>query len=477
MSIIDQPFKKQKKNREPAYANTFYPGSGNSLKNQLADLFKKAKGKVSEKGLRVIISPHAGYVFSGKVAASAFNQIPENINYEKVFILASSHQFRFRGAAVYDSGNYVTPLGEIEVDNMLAGELLKTDKVFCRNDDAHLYEHSLEVQLPFLQYKLKNKFLLVPLIIGTNNSADCEKIAKVLEKWFTPENLFVISTDFSHYPSYDDAVKNDLITADAICLNKPKELLKTLDKNEKKSIRQLATSLCGWTSVLTLLYLTENREVDYFKVDYQNSGDSDIYGDKSRVVGYWAIAAYNRETVFSISREEQKELLTKARKAISHFVKTGEKPGCESPYSNGILLQKTGVFVSIYIEDELRGCIGNFKSDQILNDLVQNVAVSAACDYRFDNPEPGELEKMKLEISVLSPLKKIDNIEEIVLGKHGIYIRKDMNSGTFLPQVATKTGWNRNEFLGYCARDKAGLGWDGWKDAEIFTYEAFVFKE
>ena len=133
--------------------------------------------------------------------------------------------------------------------------------------------------------------------------------------------------------------------------------------------------------------------------------------------------------------------------------------------------------MSIYVDGNLRGCIGNFGSDQILNDLVQNMAVSAANDYRFNNIDLEELDKMKLEISVLSPLKKIRDIEEIEPGKHGIYIRKDMNSGTFLPQVAAKTGWDRKELLGHCARDKAGLGWDGWRDAEIFTYEACVFSD
>jgi AmmeMemoRadiSam system protein B/AmmeMemoRadiSam system protein A len=474
---MNQQFQGQKKNREAAFANTFYPGSKVGLKRKLEELFSEAGERIQETGLRALISPHAGYVFSGKVAASAFNQIPENASYERVFVLASSHQFRFRGAAVFYSGNYETPLGEIEVDKKLARELLESNKIFCKNDDAHIYEHSLEVQLPFLQHRLKNKFLLVPLILGTNNSSDCEKIALALEPWFRPENLFVISSDFSHYPAYQDAVDNDLTTATAICLNKPEELLKVLETNKKKKIPQLVTSLCGWTSVLTLLYLTENKEVTFFKTDYKNSGDSKIFGDKERVVGYWALAVYNRENGFSISPEEQQELLKKARDSISYFIKTGTKANPEPPFSKGVLLQKAGVFVSIYVDEKLRGCIGNFGSDTILNDLVQNMAVSAACDYRFDNLEPEELDKMKLEISVLSPLKKVKNVEEIKPGKHGIYIKKDLNSGTFLPQVATKTGWELEELLGHCSRDKAGLGWDGWKDAEIYTYEAFVFSE
>ena len=115
--------------------------------------------------------------------------------------------------------------------------------------------------------------------------------------------------------------------------------------------------------------------------------------------------------------------------------------------------------------------------EKTLNDLVQQMAVSAACDIRFSSPAPEELDNMQIEISVLSPLKKIDSIHEIIPGTHGIYIKKEFQSGTFLPQVAKKTGWSLEEFLGHCARDKAGLGWEGWKNAEIYTYEAFVFQE
>lgn len=132
--------------------------------------------------------------------------------------------------------------------------------------------------------------------------------------------------------------------------------------------------------------------------------------------------------------------------------------------------------MSIYIENELRGCIGSFAQKKPLNELVQKMAVSASCDGRFDTVKPEELDKMELEISVLSPLKKIKSKDEIELGKHGIYIINGSFKGTFLPQVATKTGWNVEEFLGHCSRDKAGIGWDGWKKADLFTYEAVIFK-
>jgi len=465
-----------KKNREPAFAGQFYPASPQELTRQLNELFKSAGASVTNRKPLAIIAPHAGYVFSGRVAASAYNQIPGNADYKRVFVIASSHRFLFNGAAVFDSGNYITPLGEIPVDTDLAKALIKSGKYFMHEPEAHESEHSLEVQLPFLQHKLKNKFTLVPIILGTNNSSHCKEIARVLEPYFVPENLFVISSDFSHYPSYDDAVDNDLRTADAICSNHPQQLLKVLEENKKKKIDNLDTSLCGWTSVLTLLYLTEDKDVVFYKTDYQNSGDAKYYGDKKRVVGYWALSVFEKESTSFFSKEEQKELLAVAYDTIAYYLKTGRTVKPKPALTEGLLQKPGGVFVSIYIDDALRGCMGNFTRTETVIDLVQRLSVASACDYRFKDILPDELDKMKIEISILTPLKKIDSIDEIELGKHGIYIKKGAFSGTFLPQVASKTGWNLHEFLGHCARDKAGLGWEGWKDAEIYIYEAFIFR-
>ncbi|MCD6354716.1 MAG: AmmeMemoRadiSam system protein B [Prolixibacteraceae bacterium] len=468
----------QIKNREAAFAGQFYPGTKDELKRELTKLFRQAVGgKESFPHLRALISPHAGYIFSGAVAASAYNQISEPANYKRVFVLASSHQYSFRGAAVYSKGNYETPLGEIPVDLELAKKLDLSSSWFFEKPEAHLHEHSLEVQLPFLQHKLGSNFLLVPLIIGTNSAADCKQIAAVLKPWFTPENLFVVSTDFSHYPEYSDARKVDSRTAEAICTNRPQKLLDILEENKQLGIRRLATSLCGWTSVLTLLYLSQSEKLTFEKISYQNSGDAEIYGDRQRVVGYWSIAVFNQSELFLISEKEKKELVEKARKSISNYLKTGKRGKILSPESPGILNMVAGVFVSIYVKDELRGCIGGFAQEETLNDLTQKMAVSAACDYRFERLHFSEMEKMELEISILSPLKRVETIDEIELGRHGIYIKKGVHSGTFLPQVASKTNWSLNEFIGHCARDKAGIGWDGWKTAEIYTYEAIVFRE
>ena len=465
--------------REAQFAGQFYPDKRKTLENQLTDFFEEANvlssNSAQNQGLQALIVPHAGYVFSGQVAAAGYHQIPENVVYKRVFVLASSHRYSFNGAAVFFS-DYKTPLGEIKVDTQLSEKLIKASDFFVENNEAHKNEHSLEVQLPFLQHKLGSNFLLVPLILGAQNPETCKEIANALQPWFTPENLWIISTDFSHYPDYENAKMVDELTASAICNMQPEKLLSVLKENKNFKIENLATSLCGWTSVLTLLYLTEKRDFNFEKIYYQNSGDSKNYGNKNRVVGYWSIAAYRQTTNFSISENEKNELLGKARTSISTFVNTGEKGKPESSVTSGILDEIMGAFVSIYIEGKLRGCIGNFAKNKPLNDIVQEMAVSASHDRRFDAVKPDELENMELEISVLSPLKKINSVNEIVLGKHGIYIKDGDNSGTFLPQVATKTGWNLEEFLGHCSRDKAGIGWEGWKTSDIFIYEAIIFR-
>jgi hypothetical protein len=211
-------------------------------------------------------------------------------------------------------------------------------------------------------------------------------------------------------------------------------------------------------------------------VEYQNSGDAKYYGQKERVVGYWAISVTENEKAFGISEKEKDEILGFAGKAIVNYLVLNK---CENNFKvkkGEILNKKIGAFVSIYVHGKLRGCIGNFAAEKRLCDVILSSAISACKDSRFNKIKPDEVNDIEMEISVLSPQKKIISVDEIELGKHGIYIKKGSNQGTFLPQVAKKTGWNLTEFLGHCARDKANIGWDGWKNADIFIYEAIVFR-
>jgi len=469
--------------RKPAVAGQFYPPDPIVLRQTLADLFSRAKPRTMEK-VAAVISPHAGYVFSGIVAASSFNQIDPEMEYDNIFVIASSHQVAFMGASIYNIGDYMTPLGKVPVNISLASKLIKENPVFSYNPDADRNEHSLEVQIPFLQYHMKKAFRIVPIVIGSQSAQSCKKIAEALKPYFTPKNLFVISTDFSHYPTYSDAKPTDQATCDAILSNDPDKLLNLLSKYKKKDIPNLVTNLCGWTSVLSLLYMTAGDPgIKLNPITYMNSGDGK-YGDRSQVVGYWSIVATRTTahqkslTGFSFTREEKVTLLTIARTTIESYITNRKKTSLDTTGFTSSVKMKAGVFVTLKEDGELRGCIGRFTADLPLYVVIQEMAIASSTeDTRFEPVKASEISKLEIEISVLSPMKKINSIDEIILGKHGIYIKKGWYSGTFLPQVATETGWNKDEFLGHCARDKAGIGWDGWKDAEIYIYEACVFSE
>lgn len=430
--------------------------------------------------VRAILVPHAGYVFSGGVAASGYNQLNPDQVYERIFILASSHRYGFGKASVYTQGDYITPLGRVPVDTEVSRELIRNSDAFTDYPEAHLAEHSIEVQLPFLQMRLKHPFKIVPIVLGTQVPATCEDIADALEPWFNSDNLFVISADFSHYPSYENAVKVDDLTAKAFCTNSTDEFLKTIRNNEKLRIPDLATSMCAWPSGLTLLYLTRgNNSLNFSRIDYKNSGDIKPYGDKASVVGYHAICISKaQESGFALTEADKHELIRIARSTVDSYARTRTVPPLDAGNYSENLKAKAGAFVTLKIDDKLRGCIGSFEPSVPLYKVIQEMAIAASTqDSRFQPVKVSELESIHIEISVLTPMRKINSISEIQLGKHGIYIKKGFQGGTFLPQVATETGWSLDEFLGHCARDKAGIGWSGWKEADIFIYEALIFEE
>lgn len=278
-------------NRKPAFAGTFYPGNRDALLQQLRLLFSAVTpNKISGKVVAVV-APHAGYFYSGKVAASAYNQLMPGVKYDNVFILASSHHASFEGAALYSEGHYETPLGIVRVNIPLSRKLVEEHPDLFRSyPTAHQTEHSIEVQLPFLQYLYREDLQIIPVLLGTQRPSTCKRIAEVLRPYFNGNNLFIISTDFSHYPDYQHACETDKFTAEAIVKNSADEFLEAIEYNENQGIPDLMTSICGWTGMLTFLDITERIQgIHWIPVLYMNSGDS-REGDKTRVVGYHAFA-------------------------------------------------------------------------------------------------------------------------------------------------------------------------------------------
>jgi AmmeMemoRadiSam system protein B/AmmeMemoRadiSam system protein A len=477
--------------RQPYVAGSFYPDNPDELGSVIKKLMAQAGQTEIRENVRAIIVPHAGYIFSGEVAAAGFASIGDYKQYENIFIIGSSHRANFPGASIYHRGDYITPLGKVKVNREIAKILTSENEHISYYREAHEGEHSIEVQLPFIQMLFDKSISIIPVIIGTNSIATCEAIAGSLKPWFTSRNLFIISSDFSHYPGYRDAVRVDRNTSDALITGNSSKFLRTLRMNMSLGITGLSTSMCGWTAALTLMELASGDEALVFNhICYRNSGDSQ-YGDRSSVVGYHAIALVDKSFssksggvpeeehkpgLFNLSKEEKKTLLSIARRAIKNRLEGISPAQPESNQLTPILRENCGAFISIYSNDSLRGCIGQFMSDEPLWKVAGNMALSSAFhDSRFPPLTKEEYSSVSLEISVLTPLRKIENIEEIIPGKHGVYIRKDSSSGTFLPQVAEGKGWTREELLGYLSRDKARLGWDGWRDAEIFIYEAIVF--
>jgi MEMO1 family protein len=471
--------------RNPVAAGRFYSADKETLTSDLSQLFSESENNSSATRVRAIISPHAGYVFSGKIAAAAFSSIPEESHYKNIFIIGSSHVMAFDGASVYNTGDYITPLGKMKVNREIAEELKIRNACFRFPVTSHTQEHSIEVQIPFIQYYFKYPPPVVPIIIGTDKKSTIREIATALKPYFNSDNLFIISSDFSHYPSYAGANIVDKATADAIVSGSAEIFLNELQRNSSKGIEGLATSMCGWTSGLTLLYLTgKDPDLEYSKIAYCNSGDS-RFGNKDEVVGYNAIVVTEKdqsitrsESEVSFTREEKDMLFSIARGSITKMLNENTRQIITPSSVPPALNKKMGAFVTLKINGELRGCIGRFISTDPLYEVVNQMAeASAFGDSRFTPLTKAEFEKTDIEISVLGPLKKIKDTSEIVLGKHGIYIKKDFRTGTMLPQVATEQKWTLEQFLGYTSREKAGLGWNGWKDADIYIYEAVVLEE
>ena len=481
--------------RPATQAGRFYDSDPQRLSHEV-DSFLALHAKDRQyQDVAALIVPHAGYYFSGNVAAAAYMSLPKDKAYKRIFLLGPSHHEWLDGASVNcEADYYATPLGQVKVDRETAKKLVTTDltddtdssSVFSYRPEAHDREHCLEVQLPFLQRRFEEVPPIVPIIISTNDFKKLKRMAETLKPYFTDENLFIVSSDFSHYPSYEDACKVDAKTGKAVESGDVEAFIAAIEGNAKSGIRNLATSACGGFPIITLmLMMDKNYEVKHLL--YQNSGDIDDH-DLSRVVGYHAFAILRgEEKTFSLS-DEEKNMLKKIAfesirdsldgKHISHLSPLLALRWCsgEQARSPSHLSSKCGAFVSLHKQGRLRGCIGHFGEDTPLYEIVAKMARAAAFeDPRFSPLRREELDDIDIEISVLTPMRRIQSLDEFELHRHGIYIRKGYRSGTFLPQVADEVNWTKEEFVSHCAQDKAGIGWDGWHDAELYVYEAIVF--
>ncbi|MFN7170046.1 MAG: AmmeMemoRadiSam system protein B [Candidatus Omnitrophota bacterium] len=449
--------------RQPAVSGLFYPANPEELHKLVSGFLEKAEAEKIEGEIRGLIVPHAGYEYSGGVAAYAYKLLKDK-NFDTVVILGPSHRVFIVEASTYNSGDFLTPLGLIPVDRELVNKLISSEIKPIM--EAHRDEHSIEVQLPFLQVVLK-EFRIIPILVNTIEITQCKTIAQKIAEVIRDKNFLVIaSTDLSHYHSSQTAREMDNFTLGLIEKNKPEEL--------GKSLKDGTAELCGGGAVLTFMLLMRELGIDKIKIlKYAHSGEVNF--DFSRVVGYAAVAFSKEEKLF-LNREERKELLKIARKTLEAYLSERKIP--EFKIENPSLLEKGGVFVTLKKKGRLRGCVGNFEPLPLYLQ-VQKVAISSALnDFRFLPVRLEELKDIEIEISILSPLREIKSLDELELGKHGIYVTNGMQSGVFLPQVALETGWSKEEFLRNCFVEKAKLPPDAWeKGAKVFVFTAEVFSE
>lgn len=446
----------EEKLRPPAVAGQFYPEEKKELEKMIDDYLSKAKPPEIEGEIFGLILPHAGYIFSGPVAAYGFKAI-SNQNFETVIIIGDSHYERFEGVSLWPAGFWQTPLGKVEVDKDLAQKILSASERFLVRDSAHLFEHSLEVEIPFLQKTLKN-FKILPIVFGSEDE-DWPKLAEaILENIRGKKVLIIASSDLSHYLPYQEAQKIDEKTLEAILRGDFQNL-----------------EACGKDSIKTLMEIAKNLGAKAKLLKYANSGDT--AGDKSQVVGYAALAFYLSSGAESLTRAEREELLKIAKASVESFIKTGKIPKFEVKSER--LRKNQGAFVTLKKDGKLRGCIGHIVGDRPLFEVVSQMAVAAAVeDVRFLPVTEAELPELEYEISVLSPLRKVSSWQEIQIGVHGVQAVAQGRAGLFLPQVAIEQNWDLETFLEHLML-KAGLRPNYWREnpVDFYVFEAEVFGE
>jgi AmmeMemoRadiSam system protein B/AmmeMemoRadiSam system protein A len=459
--------------RPPEFAGTFYPADRDELARTVTELLA-AVTPVDGAPIALVV-PHAGYAFSGPVAAAGFAQLA-NGNYDTAVIIAADHQAPISDPiAVWPDGAFETPLGSVPVEAALAQALIAADPRIKADRTAHQGEHPIEVELPFLQETCP-KCSIVPILMGADDDETVQALAGALLKALPGRKAVVIaSSDLSHYPAYSEAIAVDGTTLSAIETGDPQMLHAAVTQSMSRNMPQLATCACGEAAIRVAMEVARGLGADTTTIlQYANSGDAP-QGDKDQVVGYGAVMFSHYEPP-RLSREQQESLLAIARSAIADHLRGGSTPAPE-PVDTA-LQRRSGAFVTLKQNGELRGCIGHMAADAPLDQTVREMAVAAAfSDPRFPALTLEELDQTRLEISVLSPLHRITDTAQIQVGLHGLMLFAGEQQGVLLPQVPVEQGWDRDQFLeNLCS--KAGLMAGCWRQgAALYTFTAEVFGE
>ncbi len=510
--------------RTAQVAGSFYPAQRRQLLETVQGLLDIQKDPALSEKPRVLILPHAGYPYSGAVAASGLHQI-QGRSYDGVVVVGFTHHISFSGSSVDHVDAYETPLGRIPVDKEAVSFLEAQNPSIRYQESVHSSgEHSLEVLLPYFQVAL-GEFRLVPVLMGSSDWQDASALAEALARLAQRgDYLFVFSTDLSHYHEDSQAREIDQRTVDAILSETSQALHRLFEQGRLEA--------CGRGPILTSLLFAEH--LGYLKrqlLRYANSADATQ--DRSRVVGYAAIAMISHPTPRSVwlSNEAGMVLVREARQILERSLGSHNPPASVSVNNPAIgpqpsavgpvgLLKRTdgwdvapleadlpvpqvhpvglhtetgqeqwglhypelaqahGMFVTLRREGKLRGCIGRIETQEPLASILSKVVLEAALeDPRFAPVQADELETLHIEVSVLTPPQPLARLEDLVAGRDGVILEYAGRRGVFLPQVWQETAWTRVEFLEELASQKAGLKPDAWKDARLFVFQDQVFAE
>lgn len=476
--------------RSPIVAGRFYPGSASALKKTIEKFMADAVPVQVKKPMAIVV-PHAGYVFSGQVAADGFRQAADHL-YDVVVILGTNHTSgSFRKISIYPGDGFSSPLGVTMIDKEVVKALLAADTDCTLDKSLHQQEHSVEVQLPFIQVLFPDA-RIVPAVIGVPDVGLCTRFGSALAGVLKNRRaLIVASADLSHYPDADAAEDVDKKTLAAMEKMDPALLQKVTRAQMSRGIPNLHTCACGEAAVMAAMSAAKAMGAKAGKViRYAHSGDVPA-GGRDRVVGYGAVVYYADPASASanepgpptaaasdetLTGDDKKALLAYVRETLARRLS-----GRMVPAAHGLgpeVQQKRGVFVTLKKRGALRGCIGRMIPDKPLSELVGAVALQSALeDPRFRPVTLDELKDLEIEISVLTPMKPVPGADHIVVGRDGVLIRKGGRSAVFLPQVAPEQGWGRDEMLEHLCL-KAGLPPGSWKEgAQLLTFQAVVFSE
>jgi len=480
--------------RPPAVAGAFYEGSPFGLDAQVSGLLKKAAKEPGRGPLVAAVAPHAGYIFSGSCAAHVYAQIVSG-RYDRIFILGPPHHVFVSGVSLPDPAlkAYSTPLGQVPLDARVCDELRKR-KGFATTPGADAREHSVEVQLPFLQ-KTAGNFKLIPLLCGQMGPSEVAEVAAALAGYAGSNTLFLASSDFTHYgPNYDFVpFAEDVPGRLRAWLKEASERIAAQDlAGFTRHLRDTGDTICGAMPIRILLATLGQCPVAVKGSVLATATSGDVVGDFRNSVSYAAIGFFEDTTskeapmiikerksgtwTPGLSEPEKQTLFAIANDTLKWCVEGGKGKFPFEKYSITPLLKTNrATFVTLKIQGELRGCIGSLMPVAPLYESVHDNAINAALrDPRFSAVRPSELPKLEVDVSILSPIRDIESLKEFKIGQQGIILEKGFARAVYLPEVALEQGWTVEQTLSSLSL-KAGLPPNAWKEGAAFkVFESVV---